>query len=232
MKRLSPRTDAGPEVEPIAASVSVRGRHASPRTASVVHLPLPEGDAALVEALKRERPGARAALFDRYAAHVRRVLVRVLGLDSEIPDLVQDVFLTALEGIARIEDGSALRGYLTSIAIYSARALIRKRSRRRILSLLQPEQMDRFASVSSSDEMQEAVRALYGVLDQMPADQRIAFALRFVEGMELQEIAAACRVSRATVIRRLSRAQRVFVEHAKRHPALSEWLSGGTRWSS
>jgi RNA polymerase sigma-70 factor (ECF subfamily) len=230
MKRLSPRADTGTVVDSIAAQ-SARARQSSLRRASVVHLPVPEGDAALVEALRRDRPGARAALFDRYAAHVRRVLVRVLGLDSEIPDLVHDVFVTALEGIDRLEDGAALRGYLTSIAVYSARGLIRKRSRRRILSFLEPEQMDRFASVGATDELHEAVRALYDVLGAMPADERIAFALRFIEGMELPEIAAACRVSRATVSRRLSRAQRAFVERATRHPALAEWLSGGTRWN-
>jgi len=231
MKRLSPHADTGTEVDPIAAPEPARGRQSSLQRASVVHLPVPEGDAALVEALRRDRPGARAALFDRYAAHVRRVLVRVLGLDSEIPDLVQDVFVTALEGMDRLEDSTALRGYLTSVAVYSARALIRKRTRRRILSFLEPERIDRFASVGATDEMHEAVRALYDVLDAMPADERIAFALRFVEGMQLPEIAAACRVSRATVSRRLQRAQRVFVERAMRHPALSEWLSGGTRWS-
>ena len=40
-------------------------------------------DAALVAALRRGEPGAPAALYDRHAAYLRRVLARVLGVDDE-----------------------------------------------------------------------------------------------------------------------------------------------------
>ncbi|MEY4544141.1 MAG: hypothetical protein RL685_336 [Pseudomonadota bacterium] len=37
----------------------------------------------------------------------------------------------------------------------------------------------------------EPLRATYGALEQLGVDERIAFVLRFIEGMELQEGAAA-----------------------------------------
>jgi len=49
--------------------------------------------------------------------------------------------------------------------------------------------------------------------------------------MQLTEVAAACRVSLATVKRRLARAEKRFVEAAKDHPALRERLAHGGRWS-
>jgi RNA polymerase sigma-70 factor (ECF subfamily) len=80
-------------------------------------------------------------------------------------------------------------------------------------------------------ETHEAVRATYRVLDTLPDDERMAFSLRFISEMQLTEVAAACRVSLATVKRRLARAEKRFVEAAKDHPALRERLAQGGRWS-
>ena len=77
----------------------------------------------------------------------------------------------------------------------------------------------------------EALRATYAVLEKLPADERIAFALRFVEGLELTQVAEACAVSLATIKRRLAKAEARFLALAGRQPALEPWLSGGGRWS-
>jgi RNA polymerase sigma-70 factor (ECF subfamily) len=155
----------------------------------------------------------------------------VLGLDQDIPDLLQDVFVTALGSIGSLEDPRALRAWLTSIAVRHARSLIRKRSRRRILSFIDGRELDRHFAPASPADLHEPVRALYEVLKRMPADERIAFALRFVDGMDLYEVAAACKVSRATVSRRLERARLRFLEEARRHEALADWLNEGSRWT-
>ena len=203
----------------------------SEKRGDVIAFPVPEGDEALVTALRTQHPSARAVLFERHAAHVRRVLVRVLGLDQEVPDLLHDVFLTALSSVRKLEDPRALRPWLTGIAVHTARALIRKRARRRILGLVEPEKLDREIGPASGADAHEAIRALYRVLDELPADERIAFALRFVDGMDLNEVASACGVSRATVSRRLERAERRFAEGARRHEALAEWLERSPRWN-
>ena len=64
----------------------------------------------------------------------------------------------------------------------------------------------------------------------MRTDQRIPFALRYVQGLELTAVADACGVSLATVKRRLARAEGRFVIMARRHPALKEWVEEGGRW--
>ena len=56
--------------------------------APVIPLRVPETDAGLSLALQAGEPWAGAALFDRYAPHVRRVLVRVMGPDPDIADLL------------------------------------------------------------------------------------------------------------------------------------------------
>jgi RNA polymerase sigma-70 factor (ECF subfamily) len=81
-------------------------------------------------------------------------------------------------------------------------------------------------------EVLDALRATYAALDKLPADERIAFALRFIDGMELTEVAAACDTSLATIKRRLARAGARFEVEARKHPVLEAWLEGGSRWGN
>lgn len=187
-------------------------------------LPPPESDEVLVLALRARSPDAATQLFDRYAPHVRRVLVRVMGPDPEILDLVHDVFVTAFESVHRLVDPRALRGWLTQIAVFTARARIRRRVRGRFLRFLPFSELPEAALPPSDFEASQAIQAVYRVLDRLDTDERIAFALRFVAGMELTEVAASCGVSLATIKRRLGRAQLHFASVARREPALAEWL--------
>jgi RNA polymerase sigma-70 factor, ECF subfamily len=77
-----------------------------------------------------------------------------------------------------------------------------------------------------SPEHGEALRATYHVLGRLSADERIPFALRFIDGMELTEIADACAVSLATTKRRLSSAQKKFTSIARTYPELADWVEG------
>jgi RNA polymerase sigma-70 factor (ECF subfamily) len=79
-------------------------------------------------------------------------------------------------------------------------------------------------------EVEEALRATYRVLDRLPVEERVVFALRFIEGMEVAEVANACGVSLSTVKRRLGKASARFASWAKAEPALADWLDGEAKW--
>ena len=195
-------------------------------------LPFTGDDIALVEGLRAGHPGAIAAFYDRYATHVQRVLARVLGTDRELSDVHHDVFVRALGSVKDIAEPAALKAWITQVTVFTARTCIQKRSRRWWLRLLPPDEVPEQETPPSSGEVNEAVQATYTVLEKLPADERIAFALRFVDGMELTEVALACGVSLATIKRRLARAEDRFLAMARRQPALKEWLEGGARWGS
>jgi RNA polymerase sigma-70 factor (ECF subfamily) len=199
-----------------------------PQAGAVVRaLPWHGDDTALSEALRLRRPGVLGLLFDRYGEDIRRVLRRVLGPDGEIPDLVHEVFLAALESIDRLRDPRALRSWLVGIAVFQARAFIRKRSRRRFL--FANEVVDDAVAPNPSSEVSEAMRSTYSVLNQLPEKERVAFALRFIEGMEYHEIAAACAISMSSAKRHVRRGEDKFVKIARRYPELEPWLEEG-RW--
>jgi RNA polymerase sigma-70 factor, ECF subfamily len=211
-----------------------------PRPLKLVHpsppapRPAPFGgdDAALVLGFRRGDPGARAALYDRYADHVHRVLYRLLGVDRDLADLHHDVFVRALASLSKLEDPSALKGWLSMIAVHVAHTSITRRRRRSWLWFLPGDEVPDVPSSAASGEVLDALRATYAVLDTLPVDERVAFALRFIDGMELTEVAAACDTSLATVKRRLGRAGARFEAAARKQPALESWLEGGTRWAS
>jgi RNA polymerase sigma-70 factor, ECF subfamily len=199
----------------------------TPKDGGVVRLvPIAQTDAALVASLKGRETGAPELFFDRYGAYVERLIVRVIGLDPEVPDLIHEVFARALEGIHGLRESSALKGWIGSIALFTARIFLRnRRTRRRWLSFLAPHDLPEMAATIAAPEVSETLKRTYAVLDTLPTDERIAFALRFVDGMELAHIAEIAGVSLATIKRRLGRAQELFWAAADRDPLLREHIA-------
>ena len=134
----------------------------------------------------------------------------MLGVDHEIPDLLHDVFVFAMTGIAKYRgDTASLRPWLTQIAVRAARKCIRRRTTRRMLGLRTPGELPDTPD-AIDPEHQTALRRAEAALDRLPTDERIAFCLRYVEGMQLDEVAHACDTALATVKRRLTRARDRF----------------------
>jgi RNA polymerase sigma-70 factor (ECF subfamily) len=187
---------------------------------------------AWVCALAERQPAAIAAFYDCYAERVRRVLVRILGNDQDLADVHHETFVRALGSIASLRDPSRLTAWVTSVAVLSARTCLQRRSRRRWLVLTEPDELAALDARTPSAEptVREALAVTYRLFDQLPALERIVFALRFIEGMQLAEVADACGISLATTKRRLARAERQFLALARRHPVLSEWVAKGGRW--
>jgi RNA polymerase sigma-70 factor (ECF subfamily) len=181
-------------------------------------------DRALVEALRRDEPWARAALVEKYEPHIERVVAGALGLDPDLADIIQDVFVRVLEGIHQLKDPAALRGWIGTLAVFTARGHIRRRRRWRWIRFLAPEEVPEVPAAPHDAEATATMRAMYRVLDALPADERMVFTLRFLSELELTEVAAACGVSLATIKRRLTRAEARFQEEARREPLLGDRL--------
>ena len=81
-----------------------------------------------------------------------------------------------------------------------------------------------------SHQARETLGAVYRLLARLPADERIAFALRRIDEMELTEVARACHLSLSSIKRRLARAEAHFAALARDVPALADYLQGGSPW--
>lgn len=187
-------------------------------------------DSALVDGLRNGSPAAIRAFYDRYSPRVLRILYRILGRDPELADAHHEAFERALRSIHSLKDATVLESWLTSVVVYTARSTIQRRTRRRWLTFMAPEMLPEASSRSPGGEVNEALQATQALLGKLAVDDRIAFVLRFVEGMELKEGAQACGVSLATFKRRLAHAEAQFTELARHSPILCDWLEGGSRW--
>ena len=186
---------------------------------------------ALLQALRARHPGAVAAFYDAHASHVQRTLRSAMGADADLPDMLQEVFIRALDNIHDLDDPERLRSWLTTIAVFTARAHIRRRARRNWLSIFSPDRTRTEEYEPPCSDARAALRETYAVLEQMRVDDRMAFTMRFIHGMTLPDAAEACGVSLATLKRRLVRAEKTFLEAARQRPILEHWLERGTRWN-
>ena len=106
-------------------------------------------------------------MFERYGDYVERLIVRVLGLDAEVPDLINEVFARAFERIDSLSEPSALKGWIGSIALFTARAFLRdRRSRRRFLGFFAPEELPEVPVTGAPAEVSLALFRTYEVLEQ------------------------------------------------------------------
>jgi RNA polymerase sigma-70 factor (ECF subfamily) len=183
------------------------------------------GVSVMADALRAGDARAIARLFDLYGQHVERVLIRTIGRDTEMEDMVQDVFLGAYRSAANYQgDDAQLKAWVSRIAVFTARGYLRKRKRRWWLRSADPVEMPEQSSKEPSPHTSEVLRRTYAVLDLMDAELRIPFTLRELESMELAEIAEACDCSVSTVKRRLAQARKAFERLAKKDPILRDWL--------
>jgi RNA polymerase sigma-70 factor (ECF subfamily) len=189
-------------------------------------------NAELVAALVRGEGRAWTLLVDRFGRDVERLVAGALGVDADIADIVQDVFVRVMERIHQLRDPAALKGWISSVAVFAARGHIRKRRRWRWIRFLAPSDIPDTPAATASPESHAILRATYKVLEALPENERLAFSLRFISEMELTEVAAACGVSLATIKRRLARAEVSFLEGARRDPMLIERIERGERWKS
>ena len=191
-----------------------------------------DAEQLLLEALRRGDPGAAATLVHKYQKRVERLVAGALGVDADLPDVVQDAFVSIIRNIHQVKDPAALPSWVASLAVFTARGHIRKRRRWRWIRFLAPEDVPELPRTGHDHEGAATIRAVYVAIDSLPADDRLAFTLRYMSELELTEVAAACRVSLATIKRRLTRAEARFKEVAVSSPLLRQRLENGGRFGS
>jgi RNA polymerase sigma-70 factor, ECF subfamily len=168
---------------------------------SVVSIARPE---ALIGAAPARVEGADfEALYAKHARYIAGVVHRLMGDDGELDDIVQETFLDAIEGLARLQDPLATRAWLVTVAVRRTRRVLARRRRRMMFAFWTAD----FAPRSSDPRDRAAVDDLYDALSRVPADLRIPWVLHRVEHLSLPETAQACEVSLATVKRRISEAE-------------------------
>jgi RNA polymerase sigma-70 factor (ECF subfamily) len=173
---------------------------------------------------------AGAGLWDHFSPLVRGLLARALGPGEGTEDALQEIFLRLYHKGRSLRDPARLRSFVVAIAVNHIRSELRKRRlRRAILAPLGaghvPQEIP--ADTSPVNAPRLALAALYRALDAVPVGERLAFTLRFFEGLEIAEAAALSRTSLATFKRRLLAAKQKLRAAALADPWLSAYVDDG-----
>jgi RNA polymerase sigma-70 factor (ECF subfamily) len=144
-----------------------------------------------------------ASLYEAHARQVFRTLTRLGLRGSAVEDAVQDVFLTAHQGLERFERRSSVLTWLLGIAVRVA-ANARRGDERRGPSLVADESLvDPAVSADQRLERERDLQQLERVLGQLPREQREVVVLVDLEQLTAPQVAEALEVKLNTVYSRL-----------------------------
>ncbi|MFT3925730.1 MAG: RNA polymerase sigma factor [Myxococcales bacterium] len=160
------------------------------------------------------RPDERLDFETVYAAHFHQVArwVRAFGgLDADIDDLTQEVFLVVQRKLASF-DGLNLQAWLYGIARKTVSDHRRRAWFRRWFRGADPADSEAPRSANPGDtlERKEAQRLVAAILDEMSELRRSTFILFEIEGFSGEEIAELEGVPVNTVYTRLHHARKDF----------------------
>jgi RNA polymerase sigma-70 factor, ECF subfamily len=201
---------------------------AAPPLASISDLTAAD-DATLAGALCDESPVAQRVAWERFSPLVRGIVRRSLGPQFDAESVVQDVFMCLFQRVGTLREPNALRGFIVSIAVLTVRSTLRTEVRRqrlrRWLGAQQETEPKSLRLVPEDMDAREALARFYKILDRINPRDRVAFVLRFVEGMGVADVATAVGVSVPTARRCFTRAWERFTLLAGRDPFLAEYVA-------
>jgi RNA polymerase sigma-70 factor (ECF subfamily) len=177
-----------------------------------------------VELVRRAKAGeldAFEALTNRYEQRVFGLAMRMLRQEQDAEDVTQQTFLSVLENLEGFRGEASFSTWVLRIASHAALKIIRKRKGLNTVSLEEATgPADDFNSVPHPEfiadwrqspellvERNEIRRLLDDSLTRLDENYRLVFLLRDVEGLSIQETAAALDVSEGNVKVRLLRAR-------------------------
>jgi RNA polymerase sigma-70 factor, ECF subfamily len=182
-----------------------------------------DGDAALVEALRREDPEAPELLVETYGDRVYRLALRITGSNEDAEEAAQDALWTAARKISTFKGEAAFGSWLYRIAANAAYQKLRaRRSKAPEISMEEVlpsfddagrhfEPMADWSERVDEQALQGELRRVLGAaIDELPPDYRTALVLHDVEGLSNPDIAEALGISLPAVKSRVHRS-RLFV---------------------
>jgi RNA polymerase sigma-70 factor, ECF subfamily len=195
--------------------------------------PTADDDASLAVALIARDRDAPTLAWTRLSPLVLLLLRRYFGPGTDRQDLCQEVFMRFFSRIDELRDKNALRSFLIGICLGVAQNELRRAKVRRWIFLTHSGDLPDAPINSANPEAREATARVYAILAGVNAEDRALFVTRYIEKMELAEIATAIGRPLSTTKRRLARATRRISARMSGDPALAEYVAGlGTTGAS
>lgn len=174
-------------------------------------------DAELVRRAADGDAWAEEAIYRRYVTLVLGTSRRLLADNSDAEDVAQETFATAFGAWSQLREPERLRQWLLQIAV---RKVHRRFRRRKLLRALgfddgpNDATLDVLARTDCPQETRMELSLLAKALDKLSVNDRVAWMLRHVEGLSLEEVAQECGCSLSAAKRRITSASEKIARFA------------------
>jgi RNA polymerase sigma-70 factor (ECF subfamily) len=167
-------------------------------------------DQALVERFRQGDDSAFDRIVAQYAAEIAALANRLLGWPGDVDDVVQEVFVAAWIGLKKFRGESGLRTWLFIITVNKCRRHRFRRLQR--LRLVAVEGADTLESRERSSDRaamdQETFARVRRAIQMLPQKYREVVALRYLQGLEAEEICRLLGITANAMQVRLNRARK------------------------
>jgi RNA polymerase sigma-70 factor (ECF subfamily) len=174
---------------------------------------------------------ATARLLRIVAPEMVRVVRGVMGpYSSDVDDAAQQALVALIQALPAFRGECAPAGYACRIAFRTALGM-RKRShqaRTRYDTSADTDQFPDSDSPGSSSDARRRTEVVRKLLDQIPAEQAEALAMRTMLGWSIEEIAEASGAPINTVRSRLRLAKEALRRNIEADPSLADELGVGS----
>lgn len=152
-----------------------------------------------------ERP-AFEQLIARWNQPLWRYLRRLANTDESAAEMLQDLWLRVIRGIAKLQDGSKLRAWLFGIARRVAMDRLRSQYATPVTAAVDPDDI----AAEPDAGIEEDLAAMHAELARLPVVEREVLTLFYLKELSLTDVADVLGIPVGTVKSRLFRARKAL----------------------
>ena len=158
--------------------------------------------------LDRRRPDCFSKLYDRYAPKVFGKCLALLKDRAEAEDATQEIFVKIFSKLATFDERSKFSTWLYSITYNLCIDRLRKRKKERELFSDELEQAgEKVDEVDDRELLEMEFERLKEVLERIPEGDKMLLLMKYLDGMQIKEIAFSLGKTESAIKMRIKRAK-------------------------
>lgn len=163
-----------------------------------------------------------ACLIERYEAKLRRYIKRVMpGIGDDLDDVLQDIFVKVYVNSRGFDPSLRFSSWVYRIAHNEAVSWLRKKKARLELVELGDDDFQTFVESVEDASDETNVRlvkdAVERVLGEMQEKYRTVLVLKYLEGLQYEEMSDILKMPAGTIATHLHRAKKEFMNIYRTH---------------
>ena len=168
----------------------------------------------LIQALAQGQNSAFEVLVNEYKDRLYNTILGMVQSPADAEDLLQDVFIKVFENIQKFKGESALSTWMYRIAVTHSLDFLRRKNRKKRLGNIlawfgagEAGETAEFVHPGVLAENKERATHLFKAINTLPENQKTAFVLQKVEGMNQKDISVIMDLKEGAIESLLMRAK-------------------------